>query len=369
MTIRNTKLGGNDFSDGEILYDYDLDDTNDTVISLNKIDYSSIRTNGGLGSSLNISEYIVDFSSLTNADTVDMWKYAYKPNINTTYNIESVDFDTHGVNFSQGLFAYNITPLKTGDGTSDILDNFDNSTVGSHWTQSTTDPGTNDVDIVESDGNVLLRAQSSNSNVGDLEASITSGDIKNTNRTLIIPFLMSRVSNTNNNRAVEINIKGTSQSTVTLIETATGDRSDRKEGYLKITISNNTVRWESVVERIITETDGEISRQFKTEVNTGTLDITSYSDLFLEFVAKGLANSSNSISSYLTLYGVFEELESLTNQPVIEMSNDGGVTYDEVSESGFVSFSNSDSHIQAKVSGNMASDETFIFTAGGFKKL
>lgn len=33
MAIRNTKLGGPDFTDGEVLYDYDLDDTNDILIN------------------------------------------------------------------------------------------------------------------------------------------------------------------------------------------------------------------------------------------------------------------------------------------------------------------------------------------------
>lgn len=31
MVIRNAKLGGTDFSDGEVLYDYDLDDTNNAM--------------------------------------------------------------------------------------------------------------------------------------------------------------------------------------------------------------------------------------------------------------------------------------------------------------------------------------------------
>ena len=34
MSIRNAKLGGTDFTDGEVLYDYDLDDTNNAIIDL-----------------------------------------------------------------------------------------------------------------------------------------------------------------------------------------------------------------------------------------------------------------------------------------------------------------------------------------------
>ncbi len=33
MAIRNTKLGGTDFANGEVLYDYDLDDTNNIIIN------------------------------------------------------------------------------------------------------------------------------------------------------------------------------------------------------------------------------------------------------------------------------------------------------------------------------------------------
>jgi len=55
MAIRNSKLGGSNFVDGEVLYDYDLDDTNNAIIDSNailaEIGYKSQQatgwTNGG----------------------------------------------------------------------------------------------------------------------------------------------------------------------------------------------------------------------------------------------------------------------------------------------------------------------------------
>lgn len=346
MVIRNDKLGGTDFPTPTArVKPTDLNDTNDAIVDLSKIRRNEF-SGFGFGSFLFVG------TTYTNAFNCGLFENTFKSKQNLSYTFETTNSVYSGLNFSSGAMNNEITVFNCGNGTSDILDNFDDGTVPTFWTVTASGSYYN----TEADG---FWNFGFNQTAITTELSAVSGDIIGTNRTLIIP--MNVIHNVEANASpqnISISLGNAIDGyTNILSESLSNGGSSSRDIILKISVQTNSAYWELI---------GYKSSAIV--LDSGTIDTTSYGSLSIRMTGDG-SDSSDNHGIGFSLYGVYTLASSPTSTAFGTISNDGGTIYDTIGPAGNISFTAADSNLKLKYTGVAASGECVWITNGLFERI
>jgi hypothetical protein len=357
MAVRNSKLGGTDFANGEVLYDYDLDDTNNTIINL-----------GSKSPLLSFGFNKHDFTVSSNSNILDVFggdKINFKTVQNSTFNWISTYFDYSGMSFNNGLLTYELNVFECGNGITSILDNYDDSTKSTRWTETINLNGsTSTGSVTETNGYYQTYATGTNSGDQPIVTSV-SENLKGVTGTYIIPVHL--IANTNvadkASALAHISIGSVTDVNWTIIASATTDanpeiRNETENGFIRITISNDIVNW-------------TYFNNITSVTAKGTVDLSGATDINIRMYSKAYSHSSDDRDSQGTcrLYGIYKYKDTYTSTVDVQMSNDGGVTLDTVSGAGNITFTANNSDLGLKLSGTTSANECAWINVNDFTRI
>jgi len=351
MAIRNVKLSGTDFSNGEVLYNYDLDDTNNTIINLFK---SNSLTKLGFYD----FNFVNDTSSNVFNNTIAD-KISIKTTQGSSFSWESTYENYISIPFNAGILSYETFTFGCSDGTTTIFDNFDDGTIPTFWTDSLSVTSAGVATSTESSGYWQLYSQCGST--GDTSsASSVSGDLKGTDKTYII-ILNQVVSSNQSGGSANANFQIGSSTDATwydVFNNGDGSTISSNKEY-KIIINNNSdvLSWIMIDE--------------SNTVTSGSQDLSSATDINFKLSASSTTNATPGYisTSYIQTLGIYEHKTTSTSTVNVQLSNDGGSVYDTVSDSGYIQFTAENSNLGLKISGTSASNEVTWVNVNNFRRL